>query len=68
MIGLANMKNCSKQQGKKAFTVTLSEETYAALVALAKKESRPIAQMARVIIEKAVDKDTIRRQSDRGKK
>ena len=41
---------------KKPITVVLTEETHAALSKLAKKERRPVAQMARVIIEKAVKK------------
>jgi len=41
---------------KKPITIVLTKETHAALVAMAKAESRPIAQMARVIIEKAVAK------------
>jgi predicted DNA-binding protein len=53
LIGFVNMKRCSK---KKPFTVVLTEETYRALAALANKESRPIAQMARVIIERAVNR------------
>lgn len=44
--------------GKKAFTVTLQDETYLELVEMAKEESRPPAQMARVIIEKAVKSHT----------
>jgi predicted DNA-binding protein len=46
----------AKPQKKKAFTVILTAETHRALAALANKESRPIAQMARVLIERAVDK------------
>ena len=41
---------------KRPITIVLTEETHAALVKLAEKESRPVAQMARVIIERAVDK------------
>jgi len=39
---------------KHPMTIVLTEETHAALVKMAKKEKRPVAQMARVIIEKAV--------------
>lgn len=39
---------------KHPITIVLTEETHAALVKMAKEESRPIAQMARVIIERAV--------------
>lgn len=39
---------------KHPITVVLTEKVYCALVAMAKKESRPVAQMARVLIEKAV--------------
>ncbi|MFA5340429.1 MAG: hypothetical protein WC332_01505 [Clostridia bacterium] len=46
------MKTCSK---KKPFTIVLSIETYKALEKIAKKESRPVAQMARVIIERYTD-------------
>lgn len=41
----------------KYFTVCLKQEEYAALKALARKESRPLAQMARVIIEKELRKE-----------
>jgi len=41
---------------KHPITIVLTEETHAALAEMAKEESRPIAQMARVIIEKAVTK------------
>jgi len=40
---------------KHPITIILTEETHAALAKMAEKESRPVAQMARVIIEKAVD-------------
>lgn len=43
---------------KHPITVVLSKETHEALRKMAEKESRPIAQMARVIIEKAVDTNT----------
>ena len=39
---------------KHPITVVLTKETHAKLKTLAKIESRPVAQMARVIIEKAV--------------
>jgi predicted DNA-binding protein len=42
---------------KIGFTVVLSPEQFAALKALALKESRPLAQMARVIIEKYLKKE-----------
>jgi hypothetical protein len=38
-------------------TIVLTEETHAALVKMAEKESRPVAQMARVIVERAVNLD-----------
>lgn len=38
----------------KYFTVALSQEKYQELKSLARRESRPLAQMARVIIEKAL--------------
>lgn len=41
---------------KHPITIVLSEETYKDLARQAEKESRPIAQMARVIIERAVKK------------
>ncbi len=37
---------------KITFSIVLSPASYAALKTLAAKESRPLAQMARVIIEK----------------
>lgn len=43
---------------KRPITIVLTEETHAALVKMAKKESRPTAQMARVIIEKVVKEST----------
>jgi predicted DNA-binding protein len=42
---------------KKPITIVLTEETHASLVKLAEKESRPVAQMARVLIERAVKKN-----------
>jgi predicted DNA-binding protein len=45
-----------KTKTMKYFTVCLKQEEYAALKALALKESRPLAQMARVIIEKEIRK------------
>jgi predicted DNA-binding protein len=39
---------------KKPITVVLTEETHKELKEMAKKESRPVAQMARVLIERAV--------------
>jgi len=39
---------------KHPITVVLKEDTHEALKRKAEKESRPIAQMARVIIEKAI--------------
>jgi len=39
---------------KHPITIVLAEETHAALAKMAKKESRPVAQMVRVIIERAV--------------
>lgn len=41
---------------KKPITVVLTEETHEKLVRMAQKESRPVAQMARVIIERATVK------------
>lgn len=41
---------------KHPITIVLTEETWKALVKLAEKESRPVAQMARVLIERAVKK------------
>jgi hypothetical protein len=41
---------------KHPITIVLTEETHAALMRMAVKESRPVAQMARVIVEKAVKK------------
>jgi len=41
---------------KHPMTIVLTEETYKALVKMAEKESRPVAQMARVLIERAVKK------------
>lgn len=38
----------------KAFTVVLRVDTYKKLAEMAKKELRPLAQMARVILERAV--------------
>jgi hypothetical protein len=43
-----------KMEKKKPFTIVLAEADHKALVEMAKKESRPVAQMARVIIERAV--------------
>lgn len=42
---------------KHPMTIVLTEETHAALVKMAEKESRPVAQMARVIVERAVNLD-----------
>lgn len=39
---------------KHPITIILTEETHAALAKMAEKESRPVAQMARVIIERTV--------------
>ncbi len=39
---------------KISFTIVLAPASYATLKILAAKESRPLAQMARVIIEKAL--------------
>ena len=39
---------------KRPITIVLTKETYEVLKEMAKEESRPVAQMARVIIEKAV--------------
>jgi len=41
---------------KHPMTIVLTDETYAALKKMAEKESRPVAQMARVLIERAVKK------------
>lgn len=41
---------------KHPMTIVLTEEIYNSLVKLAEKESRPVAQMARVLIERAVKK------------
>ena len=45
-----------KKQIKKKhpFTVLLAKETYITLARMAEKESRPVSQMARVIIERAL--------------
>ena len=40
---------------KHPMTIVLTKETHTALAKLAKKEKRPVAQMARVIIEEAVE-------------
>lgn len=42
---------------KHPITVVLTDDTWKALAKMAEKESRPVAQMARVIIEKAVKKN-----------
>lgn len=45
------------QKNKKhPMTIVLTEETHKELVVMAKKESRPVAQMARVIIERELRK------------
>jgi len=41
---------------KHPMTIVLTKETHEALAKMAEKESRPVAQMARVIIERAVKK------------
>jgi predicted DNA-binding protein len=41
-------------EGKKVFSLTLSDASYAALVNLADADGRRIAQMARVIIERYI--------------
>jgi len=41
---------------KKPITIVLTEETHKELKERAKKESRPVAQMARVIIERELRK------------
>ena len=43
-----------KKYDKKPFTIILGREDFGKLTALAEKESRPVAQMARVIIERAL--------------
>jgi len=42
---------------KHPITIVLLKETWEALKKIAKKESRPVAQMARVLIERAVEDD-----------
>ncbi len=42
---------------KHPLTVVLTKKTHTALAKIAKKESRPVAQMARVLIERAVEDD-----------
>ena len=42
---------------KHPITIVLTKETHTALKEMAENESRPVAQMARVIIEKAVKID-----------
>jgi predicted DNA-binding protein len=42
---------------KHPITVVLTEETHKKLIEMAKQESRPVAQMARVLIEKSVKKN-----------
>ena len=44
-------------EDKHPITIVLTQETYEALQEMAKEQSRPVAQMARVIIEKAVRND-----------
>ena len=46
----------TKQKTMKYFTVCLTQAQYADLKALALKESRPLAQMARVIIARELRK------------
>ena len=41
---------------KHPITIVLTKETHAKLKEMAEEESRPVAQMARVIIEKAVER------------
>lgn len=48
------MKEYDKKSDKKPFTIILNQEDYDKLTELAEKESRPRAQMARVIIERAL--------------
>lgn len=48
------MENKKIKSEKKPFTIILDQENYDKLTALAEKESRPRAQMARVIIERAL--------------
>lgn len=48
------MKKYDKKSDKKPFTIILNQEDYDKLTELAEKESRPRAQMARVIIERAL--------------
>jgi len=49
------MEDSVNMKKKHPITIVLTEETHAALVKMAEKESRPVAQMARVLIEKAVE-------------
>ena len=44
---------------KHPITVVLKEDTHEALKRKAEKESRPIAQMVRVIIEQAIKQDKL---------
>jgi hypothetical protein len=50
------MKTCNKK-GKHPITIVLSESVHKILSDKAKAEKRPIAQMARVIIETALEND-----------
>ena len=45
---------------KHPITIVLTEDTHKALKKRAETESRPVAQMARVIIEKALDEATLK--------
>jgi predicted transcriptional regulator len=42
---------------KKPFTIVLDQDNYDKLTKLAEKESRPRAQMARVLIERALKEE-----------
>lgn len=48
------MPKKKKITDKKSFTVVLSIETYDRLAAAAHAESRPVAQMARLLLDRAV--------------
>jgi len=45
----------AQEMNKKPITVVLRQDTQEALKEMAQSESRPVAQMARVIIERAIN-------------
>jgi predicted transcriptional regulator len=45
-----------QKKKKHPMTIVLTDDTHKALSEMAKQESRPVAQMARVLIERAIKK------------